>query len=100
MDYYIGQAGIPPDTFWKNTWKENQLMGEAYMVRTNIQWEQFRYLSAMVYNVNCTKRSQMIAPHKLFPLPQDVYMGIGKPKSTKEQAEAFINKIKHQKKEK
>ena len=100
MDYYIGQAGIPPDTFWKNTWKENQLMGEAYMVQTNIQWEQFRYLSAMVFNVNCTKRSQMIAPHKLFPLPQDVYMGIGKPKSTKEQAEAFITKMKHQKKEK
>jgi hypothetical protein len=27
LDFYIGQAGIPPDQFWRNTWKENALLG-------------------------------------------------------------------------
>ncbi len=63
------------------------------MIKTNLQWEQTRYLSAMVYNVNCTKKSQMIAPHKLFPLPQDMFLGIGKPKSSSESFEAFKKKV-------
>lgn len=52
----------------------------------------------MVFNVNCTKRSQMITPEKLFPLPQDVYLDKGKPKSTKEDYEAFLEKISKGKK--
>mgnify|MGYP003110489368 CR=1 FL=1 len=48
----------------------------------------------MIYNVNCTKRSQMIAPDKLFPLPQDTYLERGKPKSTKEEYQEFLEKIK------
>tara|TARA_R110000822_G_scaffold35258_2_gene99491 strand:+ start:590 stop:754 length:165 start_codon:yes stop_codon:yes gene_type:complete len=43
----------------------------------------------MLYNVNCNKRGQMITPEKLFPLPQDVYLQKGKPKSTKIDLEAF-----------
>ena len=43
----------------------------------------------MLFNVNCTKRSQMISPEKLFPLPQDIYLEKGKPKSTPEQFEEF-----------
>jgi hypothetical protein len=47
----------------------------------------------MVYNVNCNKRSQMIVPDKLFPLPQDKYLERGKPKSTKEEYEKFLKKV-------
>jgi hypothetical protein len=63
------------------------------MIKTNLQWEQTRYLAAMLYNVNCDKKGQMITPDKLFPLPQDVYLGKGKPKSTKEQFLKFKNKV-------
>tara|TARA_R110001583_G_scaffold27645_1_gene98560 strand:- start:105 stop:317 length:213 start_codon:yes stop_codon:yes gene_type:complete len=59
------------------------------MIQSNIQWEQVRYISSMLYNVNCNKRGQMITPEKLFPLPQDVYLQKGKPKSTKIDLEAF-----------
>ena len=59
----------------------------------NISWEQTRYLASMLVNVNAQKKSNMIAPDKLFPLPQDVYLEKGKPKSTKEQYEAFVDKL-------
>ena len=55
----------------------------------------------MIYNVNCQKKAQMIKPDKLFPLPQDVYLEKGKPKSTKEEQEAFekrVSKAKFKKK--
>lgn len=89
LDYYIGQAGIYPDNFWNNTWKENHLLGESHMIKSNIQWEQVRYISSMLFNVNCDKRAQMITPEKLFPLPQDVYLQKGKPKSSKLELEQF-----------
>jgi len=63
------------------------------MIKTNLQWEQTRYLAAMLFNVNCNKKAQMITPDKLFPLPQNVYLGRGKPKSTKEQFLKFKNKV-------
>ena len=50
-------------------------------------------MSTMIYNVNCQKKAQMIKPDKLFPLPQDVYLEKGKPKSTKEEQEAFEKRI-------
>lgn len=59
----------------------------------NISWEQTRYLASMLVNVNAQKKSNMIAPDKLFPLPQDVYLEKGKPKSTREQYEAFVDKL-------
>jgi hypothetical protein len=40
----------------------------------------------------------MITPEKLFPLPQDVYLEKGKPKSTKEDYEAFLEKLSKGKK--
>ena len=55
------------------------------MIKCNLQWEQTRYLAAMLYNVNCQKKAQMITPDKLFPLPQDVYLERGKPKSTQDE---------------
>lgn len=58
-------------------------------------------MSTMIYNVNCQKKAQMIKPDKLFPLPQDVYLEKGKPKSTKEEQEAFekrVSKAKFKKK--
>ena len=59
----------------------------------NISWEQTRYLASMLVNVNAGKKSNMIAPDKLFPLPQDVYLEKGKPKSTKEEQEAFEKRV-------
>jgi len=50
----------------------------------------------MVYNVNAQKKSQMITPEKLFELPQDIYakMERAKPKSTREQYDSFMEKVK------
>jgi len=49
----------------------------------------------MIFNVNCTKRNQMISPDKLFTLPQDVYLEKGKPKSTKEEYIKFKEKLEN-----
>lgn len=92
MDYYIGQVGILPNIFWVNTWKENQLLGESHSIKQNLEWERIRYLATMIHNINCQKRSQMIKPQKLFPLPQDKYLNDGKPKSTMKQFESFKEK--------
>ncbi len=67
-------------------------MGESYLIKQNLEWERIRYLSTMVYNVNCQKRSQMLKPEKLFPLPQDALLERGKPKSTVEQYIEFKKK--------
>lgn len=76
------------------------MLGEAYMIKMNLQWEQFRYLSAMVYNVNCQKKSQMLKPHKLFPLPQDVYLRTDQPKSSVKDLEQFMHLLDKKKSEK
>ena len=72
-------------------------MGEAHMIKSNLEWEQTRYISAMLYNVNCQKKAQMITPDKLFPLPQDIYLAKGSPKSTKEDLIAFKKILEKQK---
>ena len=58
----------------------------------NADWERFRYLAAMIHNVNCTKKSQMVKPHELFELPQD---NVKKKtaKSTREEFEKFRNLV-------
>jgi hypothetical protein len=75
-------------------------MGEAHMIKCNLQWEQTRYLASMLYNVNCNKKAQMITPDKLFPLPQDVYLERGKSKSTKEEMQNFLKEVNSKKIEK
>jgi hypothetical protein len=94
LDYYIGQVGIRPNDFWSQTWAENQRLGESYNIKVNFQWEQTRYLATMIHNVNCTKKSQMIKPEKLFPLPQDKMVKPSGPKSTIEEFEAFKEKAR------
>lgn len=89
LDYYIGQVGINPNDFWHNTWSENQLLGESYNVKQNLEWERVRYLATMIHNVNCSKKQHMIKPTKLFPLPQDNLTRRKLPKSTREQFEEF-----------
>lgn len=69
------------------------MLGESYLIKQNLEWERVRYLSAMIFNVNCTKRSQMITPDKLFPLPQDVYLERGKAKSTPEEMKEFRDRV-------
>lgn len=71
-------------------------MGESYYINHNKEWERIRYLAAMVYNVNAQKRSQMIDPEKLFSLPQDIYAKMEKerPKSTRDQYDSFMKKVK------
>jgi hypothetical protein len=72
-------------------------MGESYLIKQNLEWERIRYLSTMVYNVNCQKRSQMLKPEKLFPLPQDALLDTGKPKSTVEEYLKFKKKLENRK---
>tara|TARA_R100000935_G_C2793418_1_gene147065 strand:- start:167 stop:454 length:288 start_codon:yes stop_codon:yes gene_type:complete len=83
-----------PDNFWRQTWRENALMAEAYHSKTNLNWEQTRYLASMIYNVQCEKKSQMLKPHDLFELPIDNLRKKKRdaPKSTIKQMEAFSEK--------
>lgn len=86
--------GISPDLFWSNTWKENQLLGESYNIKQNLDWERTRYLATMIHNVNCQKKSQMKKPEDFIKLPQD-NMGKKqiKPKSNREQYEKFKKRL-------
>ena len=71
-------------------------MAENYHNNINLNWEQTRYLAAMIHNVQCSKKSQMIKPEQLFELPIDQKRKVerAKPKSTREQMEAFELKYK------
>lgn len=94
MDFYIGQAGIEPDKFWGQTWKENALLGESYIIKTNLNWEMTRYLASWIHNTNITKKGDAKRPDQLFSLPQDSMSKTNKePQSTKEQKEAFEAKV-------
>jgi hypothetical protein len=53
-----------------------------------------RFESTMIVNSTAKKRSQLITPDKLFPLPQDVYLNKGTPKSSPEELKAFMEQIK------
>jgi hypothetical protein len=69
-------------------------LAENYHNNINLNWEQTRYLAAMIHNVQCSKKSQMIKPEQLFELPVDKKRQVerAKPKSTREQMEAFKSK--------
>ncbi len=86
--------GIDPDKFWNNTWSENQLLGESYNIKQNLEWERTRYIATMIHNVNCSKKSQMKKPEDLLRLPQDKQVKNKiEPKSTREQFEKFWAKV-------
>nr|AKH47419.1 hypothetical protein [uncultured marine virus] len=48
----------------------------------------------MIYNVNCQKKSQMLKPEQLFPLPVDDLRKKKKsePKSTRKEMDEFMQK--------
>jgi len=48
----------------------------------------------MIHNVQCSKKSEMLKPEQLFELPVDKKRQVerAKPKSTREQMEAFKSK--------
>lgn len=102
LDFYIGQCGIQPDVFWKNTLNENIRLSESFQIKQNLEWERLRYVSAMMINLNATKSSQRIQPNKLFELPQDKMLKITKSKPLpKDELDKIIdkwNKIKEWKK--
>ena len=65
-------------------------------IKENLEWEKIRYLSHMIYNTNVTKKSHLIEPKKLFPLPQDKMYKKEVVVPTKQDLENFekqINKI-------
>jgi hypothetical protein len=69
-------------------------LAENYHNNINLNWEQTRYLAAMIHNVQCSKKSEMLKPEQLFELPVDKKRQVerAKPKSTREQMEAFKSK--------
>lgn len=86
--------GIKPDDFWRQTWRENALIAEHYHNNINLNWEQTRYISTMIHNSQCQKKSQMIKPHQLFKLPVDerIKKRKSKPQSTEKQKNDFLKK--------
>ena len=95
MDFYIAECGITPDLFWRSTWKENDLMAEHHLHTKFHLWELVRFNSTLIYNTSGIKKGAMIKPHQMFKLPQDNQLDIGKPKSTKDEYQAFVNKVKN-----
>ena len=73
------------------------MIGESHNIKQNLEWERTRYVATMLYNINCSKRAQMITPDKLFPLPQDVYLERGKPKSDPKKAMQFLKRVEQMK---
>tara|TARA_R110000796_G_scaffold113696_1_gene225483 strand:- start:836 stop:1054 length:219 start_codon:yes stop_codon:yes gene_type:complete len=60
----------------------------------NLAWEQTRYVSVMIHNVQCEKKSQMLQPDELFQLPNDIARKKkrAEPKSTRKEMETFLAK--------
>jgi hypothetical protein len=77
-------------------------LAENYHNNINLNWEQTRYLAAMIHNVQCSKKSEMLKPEQLFELPVDKKRQVerAKPKSTREQMQAFKSKYESMKKKK
>lgn len=69
-------------------------MAEAYHNKTNLEWEQTRYISVMIYNSQCKKKSHMLKPHQLFELPIDQKRKQKRlaPQSTEKRKNAFLKK--------
>lgn len=69
--------GIRPDEYYKLTLKEVTLRGESWKIKNNKQWEQTRYLSALIKDAGLIARGGKVnmedytIPQDLFPLPQD-----------------------------
>ena len=69
--------GIKPDDYWDNTHKQNHLLGEAYEIKQNKEWERVRQLGyytliASFNDMNGKSNFKNIKkPKDLFPLPQD-----------------------------
>ena len=75
-DYYIGVVGINPDSFWDNTWKQNYLLGEAYEIKQNKDWERIRYIaySNLISSISINGKPNFKSikkPTDIFTLPQD-----------------------------
>ena len=49
----------------------------------------------MMYNTSGIKKGAMIKPHQMFKLPQDDLLDIGKPKSTENEYQSFVQKVKN-----
>lgn len=90
--------GIPPNDFWKYTFKECYLVAEHFHIQNNLDWEKFRYVSCMIYNTNVNKSSQAKKPHQLFKLPQDNIKRVIEPKSTEKEYKDFIKYVEEREK--
>ena len=47
----------------------------------------------MIHNVNCAKKTQMVKPQELVPLPQDNKTKNKTPKTSKEEFESFAELV-------
>lgn len=71
MELGIGELGLDPDVFWSLTFAEFQLRIQAHRIRIEREWEQTRWLGAIMINLQ-VKRAKQVTPEKLVPLSFDV----------------------------
>jgi predicted amidophosphoribosyltransferase len=57
-----------PDVFWNMTWNDYHRACSGFHHRAELQWEQTRYLAALIFNAN-SKKSK--TPQQLVPLNLD-----------------------------
>ncbi|BCV05909.1 MAG: hypothetical protein CM15mV120_270 [uncultured marine virus] len=54
----MSECGINPDTFWRSTWKENELMAEHHLLQKYFSWELVRFNATMLYNTSGIKKGK------------------------------------------
>lgn len=70
LQYALGEVGISPAHFWGLTFAEFHHAATAHRIAIERQWEQTRYLAAILININVKKKDQ-VTPEKLVPLSFD-----------------------------
>jgi hypothetical protein len=70
------------------------LLGEAWSINQNLEWERVRYLATSIFNSRAEKASQMIKPTKLFKLPQDRLVNDKIRFASKSEVDKFVSKLR------
>ena len=65
------EIGLTPDLFWSLTWREYDLMVQAYEKKEESKWLHTREIIAMIYNTNITSKSQKRSGQQIIPLPSE-----------------------------
>jgi len=71
MDLCIGEVGLDWEVALRMTWGNLWRAITGYWIRQEREWDRTRTVTAMLYNLNRSKRQPYKPPHRIMPLAID-----------------------------